>query len=496
VNTSEAARLMRATMAATVEGDAGGEVFDKEIAAFSIDSRSLEGGELFFALSPEDYARHGFTGTSFADAHQFIPQAFESGALAAVARRERVAGDASLAPYKGRLLLVEDCIEALQVLAHSVLSSWGQPVVGITGSAGKTTTKDMTAHVLGVNGRRVLRSRKNFNNELGLPLSILQMETAGAKPSDYDVAVLEMGMSTPKELARLCEIAPPDIAVELLVAPVHLEFFGSIERIAASKAQLVEGLKPGGTAVLNADDERVAAMRDKHRSGPVVTFGITNAADVTASDIVNVGLGLTRFRLLTPLGEASVELPMPGRHNLMNALAASAVATCFNLAPEQIGAALKTVAASEMRGEVLRFSEGFVVVDDSYNSNPRSLLSMSEALAQGSEETKRRIIVAGEMLELGPEAAAMHREAGREIGNLGVELFWGVRGLASELIAGAREAGMHEDATRFFESSEDAAAALASEIRAGDLVLVKGSRGVQTDKVVKFLRQRYEMKDE
>ncbi len=468
------------------------EVFDKEIRGFSIDSRTAAEGELFFALSPPDYARHGFTGSEFTDAHLFIRQAFASGALAAVALAERVRGDAELEALRGRLLLVDDCIGALQELAHGVINEWGRPVVGITGSAGKTTTKDLTAHVLGVSGRRVLRSKKNYNNELGLPLSVLQMVSEGAQPDDFDVAVLEMGMSTPKELKRLCEIAPPDVSVELLVAPAHLEFFGTVEAIAESKAQLVDGLKPGGTAVLNADDERVAAMRARHTKGPTLMFGIDHPADVTATRIDAARLGLTRFVLRTPLGEADAELPMPGRHNLMNALAAAAVATCFDVGPAEIAEALRTAAPSEMRGEVLRFRGGFTVIDDSYNSNPRSLLSMAAALAQGGEGVKRKLIVAGEMLELGPEAAALHREAGREIGNLGVEVFWGVRGLAAELVAGAREAGMDEESTRFFENSEAAAAALIEELREGDLVLVKGSRGVQTDKVVKALKSKDE----
>ena len=476
----------------------GAEVFDNQIAGFSIDSRSVAPGELFFALSPEDYARHGFTGTSFTDAHQFIPQAFERGAAAAVGRRARVKGDAQLEAFGGRLLVVDDVIEALQVLAHKVLEGWGRTVIGITGSAGKTTTKDLTAHVLGRSGRRVLKSRKNYNNELGLPLSVLQMETEGARPADYDIAVLEMGMSTPNEIARLCEIAPPDIGVELLVAPVHLEFFGTIEAIAAAKAQLVEGLKPGGTAILNADDQMVIRMRDKHPSGgPIITFGIESRADVTATDIGGTRLGLSHFRLRTPLGEAPAELPMPGRHNLMNALAAGAVATALGIGPAEIAAALATAAPSEMRGEVLRFRAGFTVVDDSYNSNPRSLLSMVHSVAEveqvGHLGGGRRIVVAGEMLELGPEAPAMHREVGREIAAMKIDELWGVRGNAREIVEGARAAGMPERAARFFDSSEEAAAALAGALREGDLVLVKGSRGVQTDKVVKLLRERYEL---
>jgi UDP-N-acetylmuramoyl-tripeptide--D-alanyl-D-alanine ligase len=472
------------------------ELFDKEIRGYSIDSRTVGEGELFFALSPEDYALHGFTGSHFADAHQFIPEAFARGASAAVARTDLAAVRPELDAVRDRLLLVGDCIDALQVLATGLLKEWGRPVVGITGSAGKTTTKDLTAHILGVAGRRVMRSKKNYNNELGLPLSILQMVSEGASPAEFDVAVLEMGMSTPKEIARLVEIAPPDVGVELLVAPVHLEFFGTVEAIAEAKAQLVDGIKPGGTAVLNADDERVAAMRPRHSAkGPVMTFGIAQEADVTAADIDSAGLGLTRFRLRTPLGEAAAELPMPGRHNLMNALAASAVATCFDISPADIADALRTAAPSQMRGEVLRFREGFTVVDDSYNSNPRSLLSMAEAVAQGGEGVKRKVVVAGEMLELGPDAASMHREAGRDIGGLGVDVLWGVRNLASEIIEGAREAGMADEATRFFESSDEAAEALVQFVRPGDLVLVKGSRGVQTDKVVRLMKERHETEE-
>jgi UDP-N-acetylmuramoyl-tripeptide--D-alanyl-D-alanine ligase len=185
---------------------------------------------------------------------------------------------------------------------------------------------------------------------------------------------------------------------------------------------------------------------------------------------------------------------MHGRHNVLNALAAASVATHFGLAPEEIAGALATAAPSEMRGEVLRFPAGFTVIDDSYNSNPRSLLSMAEAVAQGGEDVKRRIVVAGEMLELGAEAEALHREAGREIAGLGVEVLWGVRGHARALVEGAREAGMGAGATRFFDSSEEAADALAGFVRAGDLVLVKGSRGVHTEGVVEALKERHGLK--
>jgi UDP-N-acetylmuramoyl-tripeptide--D-alanyl-D-alanine ligase len=469
------------------------ELFDKEIVDFSIDSRTTGAGELFFALSQPDYERAGFNG-QFADAHNFIQSAFDHGAIAAVARRDRFVSDEQIANLGDRLLLVDDAIAALQMLARKVYERWGRPIIGITGSAGKTTTKELTAHVLRCAGHRVLKSERNYNNGLGLPLSVLQMVSRGRRPDDYDLAVLEMGMSSPThEIRRLVQITPPDIGVELMVAPVHLEHLGTIETIAAMKAELIEGLKTGGVAVLNADDELVMQMKSK-TDGPVLTFGIQNEADVMAREVDMSRFGSIQFRLQTPNGDAAASLPMTGGHNLMNALAASAVATALKIKPELIADALSSVKPPKMRGEVLKFANGFTVVDDSYNSNPRSLLSMVRTVAEARERVRRRFVIAGEMMELGPEAPAMHRQAGREIAQLGVDVLWAVRGLGSEIVEGAREAGLLS--ARFFTSSEEAATAAADEIREGDLVLVKGSRSVETDKVVKALKARFALAGE
>ena len=464
------------------------ELFDKQITDYSIDSRSVGAGELFFALSQKDYVRAGFNG-EFIDGHTFIADAFKHGAIAAVARADRVAGDSELEALKDRLLLVDDAIAALQELAHRVYTAWAKPVIGITGSAGKTTAKELTAHVLKSAGYRVLKSERNYNNGLGLPLSVLRMVSEGRSPDQFDLAVLEMGMSSPThEIQRLCRITPPDVAVELMVAPVHLEYLGSIENIAAAKAELIEGLKPEGIAVLNADDALVMKMREKH-SGRVLTFGIENAADVSATDIDAGSLGRISFRLRTPLGEAHASLHMSGRHNLSNALAAAAVGTSFDLPTEEIAAALKTAQSPKMRGEIFDFAAGFTVIDDSYNSNPRSLLNMVRTMADAGQSRKRLILIAGEMLELGPDEASLHRAAGREIAANGVNEIWGVRGLAKEIVAGAAEAGV--TATKFFNSSEEAAAEIVKEVKEGDLILVKGSRGVATEKVVNALRARF-----
>ena len=483
MNVREASLLMGA-----VVKDVDAELFDKQIVDFSIDSRSVKEGEVFFALSQKDYARAGFNGV-FADGHQYIAGALSKGALAAVARADHVAADQELQSLKDRLLVVEDAIAALQTLAHRVYDQWGKRVVGITGSAGKTTAKELTAHVLSANGRRVLKSERNYNNGLGLPLSVLRMVSEGRSPEQFDVAVLEMGMSSPThEIQRLTRITPPDIGVELMIAPVHLEYLGSIENIAAAKAELIEGLKPDGVAVLNADDEWVIKMRDKHH-GRIVTFGIDRPADVSASEIDAGQLGRIKFRLRTPLGESPATLRMSGRHNLMNALAAAAVATCFEIQPAEIAAAFNTAKPPRMRGEVLDFAGGFTVVDDSYNSNPRSLINMVRTITEQGVRAARRMVIAGEMLELGPDEETLHRDAGREIGRAGVDVVWGVRGLARELVAGAKESGVSE--TRFFETSDEAARALMAEVREGDLVLVKGSRGVATDRIVSAMREGF-----
>ena len=472
-------------------------VFDNQIKrkinGFSIDSRSVGAGELFFALSQKDYARAGFNG-EFVDAHRFIGEALQRGAVAAVARADRVHGDPELEKLRDRLVLVEDAIAALQQLAHRVYEAWNKPVVAITGSAGKTTAKELTAHVLKFAGHRVLKSERNYNNGLGLPLSVLRMVSEGNSPEQFDLAVLEMGMSSPThEIRRLCRITPPDVGVELMVAPVHLEYLGTIENVAAAKAELIEGLKPEGTAILNADDALVMKMREKH-AGKTLTFGIVNAADVSAVEIDTRSLGRISFRLLTPAGDARAQLSMSGQHNLSNALAAATVGVAFGVPAQQIADALSTARPPKMRGEIFDFAAGFTVIDDSYNSNPRSLLNMVRTMAEAREGRKRLLVIAGEMLELGPEEASLHRAAGHDVAKTGVNVLWGVRGLAKEIIAGAEEAGLSQ--TRFFNSSEEAAAEVVNEVKDGDLILVKGSRGVATEKVINALKERFPLAGE
>jgi UDP-N-acetylmuramoyl-tripeptide--D-alanyl-D-alanine ligase len=459
-----------------------------EVNSFAIDSRQVKAGDVFFAFSQTDFQNNCFNG-EFQDSHQFIPSAFERGAAVCVAGREGFQEHREvLEKFQDRLIFVDDGIRAFQNLAHGVYLEWNKPVVAITGSAGKTTAKELTAHVLRASGRRVLSSEKNYNNGLGHPLTVLNL----AKDKTFDVAVLEMGMSTPhNEIARLCRITPPDVAVELNVLPVHIEHLGSIENIAKAKAELVEGMKTGGTAILNADDERVLAMRDLH-AGKTLTYGIEQKADVSASEIEMERFGETRFVLNTPSGKADVRLQLSGRHNVLNALAASAVGFSFGMSAQEIADALQTIAPPKQRGEVLHFAEKFTVINDSYNSNPAALLGMVATLVENGKAAKRKIVVAGEMLELGDDEREIHAETGAKLAESGIDFLIGVRGLAKDLV----EAADGLSSTKFFENSDAAGEFLSNEIKAGDLVLIKGSRGVRTERVIEKLFEKYKLENE
>ena len=458
-----------------------------EVNSFAIDSRRVKAGDVFFAFAQSDFENNCFNG-EFQDSHQFIRSAFEKGAVACVARRDRFEEcRADLEEFQDRLIFVGDGIFALQNLARGVYLKWNKPVVAVTGSAGKTTAKELTAHVLRASGKKILSNEKNYNNGLGHPLTVLNL----ARDESFDVAVLEMGMSTPNnEIARLCRITPPDVAVELNVLPVHVEHLGSIENVARAKAELIEGMKPNGTAVLNADDFRVAAMGDLH-AGRTVTFGIAEKADISASEIEMRRFGETRFVLHTTNDKADVRLPLSGRHNVLNALAAAAVGFCFGMSAPEIADALQTVAPPPQRGEVLHFAEGFTVINDSYNSNPAALLGMVETLVDGGKSAKRKIVIAGEMLELGETEREIHAETGKQLAASGIDYLVGIRGLAKDLVESAGANNLRE--TKFFNSSDEAGEFLTNEIRSGDLVLIKGSRGVKTEKVIEKLLEKYDL---
>jgi UDP-N-acetylmuramoyl-tripeptide--D-alanyl-D-alanine ligase len=271
-----------------------------------------------------------------------------------------------------------------------------------------------------------------------------------------------------------------------------VEHLGSIENVAAAKAELVEGMKEGGTAILNADDPRVANMRGLSR-GKTLTFGIENPADIEARDIRFKGFGKTSFLLCYGGAEEQVDFPLDGTHNILNALSASAVGITFGMSLRAIAESLGSVTAPPQRGEILHFKSGFTVINDSYNSNPDALLSMVKTVVAGKGSAKRTIVVAGEMLELGSEAAAIHRETGAAIAAAGVDMLVGVRGLAQPLVEGAAAAGLVESS--FAADSGSAAELMISTAAEGDVILIKGSRGVKTEKIVERMLEVFELEE-
>ena len=456
------------------------ELAGTEPAGFSIDSRAIRKGELFVAIPGERV-----------DGHQFVREVFEKGACAAMVVHHRLPFATELGDYADKLIFVENTLCAFQQLAARVIAKWSRPVIGVTASAGKTTMKDLIADCLGGVGS-VLKSLGNLNTGYGLPLTVSRMISGGAKPADFDFAVLEMGMSAFGDIARLVDMTSPEVGVVGNVGTAHLEFFGSPARLARAKAEMVDGVKPGGVAVLNADDPLVIRMQERRHDIAIISFGIESDASVTARVIAAApDLSGSSFVLKTPDGEAVVNLPLLGRHNIYNALAAAAVSSHFGLSAEQIAGRLAASTPSKMRGELIRFANGVTVIDDSYNSNPQALLHSVRAMLD-AKGFGRRVVVAGEMLELGERGSALHRQCGREIAAMGIELLIGVRGLASELVAGAIE---YSDASaklaKFCETPEEAAEELINKTVKGDLILVKGSRGVRTEKVVEKLKAAF-----
>ena len=432
---------------------------------YSIDSRTVQPGELFFAVKGERF-----------DGHDFVEQALSRGAIAAVVEKAQSARYSS--PVG--LLAVGDTLIALQTLATAVRKIWGKTAIGVTGSMGKTTTKEAMAHLLAIK-YRVHRTRGNFNNHFGLPLGLLTLEP------EFDVAVVEMGMSHAGEIAALARIALPNEAVVTNVAPVHLESFDSIAGIARAKYELIEALPHGGTAVLNGDDEYVSQF-GRDFKGKVVLFGLKPAADVRAENIEVLGPEGTRFDLVSREVRQSVQSPLLGKHNVYNVLAAAAIALEHGITPSEIAATLPSLQPADKRGQVVQLGS-ITVLYDCYNSSPKALMAAVDTLA--AMPARRRIVVAGEMLELGPTGEQLHRECGRYVARAQagskIDFLLGVRGLAKPMVEAAGEAGMKAE---FVATPEEAGEWLARLTRAGDVVLLKASRGVKLEKALETWREK------
>jgi UDP-N-acetylmuramoyl-tripeptide--D-alanyl-D-alanine ligase len=435
-----------------------------EAAGYGIDSRTIGAGELFFAVRGERL-----------DGHDYVQAALANGAVAAVVSNRWVV---PTEVDERRLLQVAECddcvLTALQQLAHAVRCDWGGRVIGVTGSAGKTTTKEAVAQVLGAKFK-VLKSAGNLNNAFGLPLQLLKLER------EHQVAVIEMGMNHAGEIAELAKIAEPDWAVVSNVGPVHLEFFPEgLTGIARAKYELIEALPADGIAILNFDDAFVAAF-GRGLGGRAIFYGVSEGAGVRAVNVAEVGVEGVVFTVEAKGQRASVQLKMLGRHNVPNALAAIAVGLQSGMALGDCAAAVGELRAGDKRGEVLEW-RGATLINDCYNSNPTALNAMIDALMAIPAE--RHILVAGEMLELGSDSAALHAACGTRMKERGVDFVLGVRGAAEAVVEAARAAGAE---ALFVTSPEEAGEWLLANVRASDVVLLKASRGVRLERALAVL---------
>ena len=441
---------------------------DVELGGVSIDSRRIRAGEVFLAIRGERL-----------DGHDFIAEAIRKGAAGVIVSdtaAAQVTGAAAGAPVT---IVVEDTIRALQSIARDVRRRSGARVVAVTGSVGKTTTKELTAAFLGTR-HDVVRNRGNLNNHVGLPLSLLAL---ARRP---DVAVVEMGMNHAGEIRTLVGIAEPDVRVWTNVAEVHAASFASIEGIADAKAEILEGAGAGDHLVVNAGDP-LAMARVGRFPGQVTTFAVGAPADVRATEVEDRGIDGMRAAVRTPAGGCALATPLIGAGQVANVLAAIAAALRFQVPLDEMMRVAAAFAPPPGRGEVLRLSGGVTLVDDSYNSSPAALERALRSLGRDRGH-RRRIAVLGEMLELGARGPALHRACGRLAAEAGFDVLLAVGGpAASELAAGARGGGLGADQVMTC-AAEEAAALAADLVRAGDLVLVKGSRGVRVDRVVDRLR--------
>ncbi|MTI75457.1 MAG: UDP-N-acetylmuramoyl-tripeptide--D-alanyl-D-alanine ligase [Stenotrophomonas sp.] len=454
---------MKRTPLSLIAHWAGGELHgeDASIDAIGNDSRTLAPGSLYLALRGERF-----------DGHDFAASAVDNGASALLVER--------LLPLDVPQVVVADAERALARIATAMQRDRATRVFAITGSNGKTSVKTLLLailqHVAMVEGRQVYATPGNRNNEIGMPLAVIDA------PEDADFAIYEMGTGKPGDIAYLTAIAAPDVALVNNVAPAHLERMGSLLEIANTKAAVYDDLREGGVAVVNADDAFAPFFAERAGAHRVLRFGLEASADVTASAILLAEAG-SRFRLHAPQGEAEVALQLPGRHNVLNALAAASLALAAGIALPRVAEGLAQARPVAGRQVAHVLPGGAVLIDDSYNANPGSLAAAIAALAAGKEDAW---LVLGDMRELGPDAEALHAQAGRRAREAGLKRLYALGPLSAAAVAAFGEGGRH------FDSHTALAAALETDLHAGVRCLVKGSRGSAMDKIVTALLKRGE----
>jgi UDP-N-acetylmuramoyl-tripeptide--D-alanyl-D-alanine ligase len=433
-----------------------------EIKGVSIDSRTIRTGELFVAIRGDRF-----------DGHDFVPDAIQKGAWGAVV--ERVALETRYAAMSGlrNVIPVEDTLLSLQEMSMMHRRKFSIPVIAVTGSNGKTTTKEMLAAVLSQRGP-VLKTEGNLNNHIGVPLTLFKLTT------EHRAAIIEMGMSGLGEIGVLTRLALPSIGIITNIGPAHLQFLGSTDVVAQAKGELLEGMSSDGTAVLNADDRYFDALRARF-SGRTVSFGIERPADIRATNIEQQR-DLTDFHLHARGRSVVVRLRAVGLHNVANALAATAAALALDLPLETVKFGLEAFRPASLRTEV-REVQGRIVLVDCYNANPASMLAALQALS-ALAGGRRTVAVLGDMLELGDASDAAHREVGAAVARTGAGLLIAVGPLARRIAEGARDAGMMTDRVLTAESTDRAAALIRDRSRPGDVVLVKGSRAMKMETIL------------
>jgi len=437
------------------------------LAGISTDSRTTRHGDLFWALRGERY-----------DGHDFVPKAIEQGAAGIVAQRDRLETERIEGPL---VISVDDTLEALGDLAAWWRGRHDLKVVAITGSSGKTTTKEMVSSILNI-GNMTLKNQGNFNNLIGLPLTLLKLN------GDYKRAVLEMGMNRPGEISRLTEIADPDVGVILNVGMAHLEGLSDLDGVAKAKTELIKKISSKGLVILNGDDEPLMKRASTFLKQKM-TFGLGQGNDVRAANINNDGPEGIRFDLLYRDNCWPVRVRVPGIHNLTNALAAAAVGFSLNEPPENIREGLGAFSGIKGRFEVASIAEGIILVDDTYNSNPSSLGAALDAVISIVNKGGRLIVGLGEMMELGDATIHAHREAGQKVAETGACSFFAMGEHAREMINSAQIAGMPADHLKVMETHDEMVKEITDKMREGDLILLKGSRKMGLEKVVEGLRR-------
>jgi UDP-N-acetylmuramoyl-tripeptide--D-alanyl-D-alanine ligase len=433
---------------------------DASVTGAAVDSREIHPGDLFVALPG-----------SRVDGHDFIGGAQEAGAAGVLVSRP----DSPPLPA----VIVDDTRSALLMLAADERRGFEGPVVGITGSVGKTSVKDLTAAVLATRLRAGVAPR-SYNTEVGVPVALLNMA------ADAEVAVLEMGSRGRGHIATLCEVARPDVGVVTNVGLAHLEMFGSQDAVAEAKRELVEALPPDGTAVLNADDPMVRAFAG-HTRASALLYGTGPAAEIRAENLTLDRAGHPSFTLRTPAGTERVELSVAGEHMAWNALAAAACGIALGLTPGECAAGLKEARVSPWRMEVFAGRAGVTVVNDAYNANPSSMAAALRA-ARWMAGDRRCVAVLGEMAELGAVSTHEHERVGELIARLGIDALITVGAAAQAIGAGAVREGVAPEQVTATDSVDEAIEAIREAARPGDLILVKGSRVIGLERAAEALR--------